>query len=177
VVAVSDGQTVLIGNDGGFGLPDARRFERDDGTEGEIPPDEVFLPPLRTAANGWAKWHAARDCGRKTVLYIESTSPQRTTDRYDWELYCADCGHHIRWDEVLYVSEAWYEDRRPASQEYDYYWRMFDDLRFAPETVLSLGPDPMEAVLKDAIDEAWRRHHERRKAHAERLSELSETDD
>lgn len=152
------GQMVLAGNDGGFGLPEARTYERDDGSEGIIPPDEIFMPPLRTRSNGWKKWHIKDDCGRESVYYIESPSPMRTSERYDWKLYCTICGHEIRWQDVLYVSETWYEDRREAKEAYD--WRLFKDLNLLPEQVLELGTDPNEAELLAAVGRAWDRYEE-----------------
>ena len=159
------GQTVLIGNDGGFGLPEARTYERDDGSMGEIPPDEIFLPPIRTVANGWQKYHAKRDCGRGTVYYVENTStPQRTTDRYDWKLACGKCRHHVRWDEVLYISEEWFYSRNEA-----FGYRMFDNLRLSEEQVLDLGPDPMESKLIDAIKTAFEDRDRMLEKHREEL--------
>lgn len=161
------GQTVLVGNDGGFGLPEARTYERDDGTQGVIPPDEIFLRPLRTAANGWQKYHAARECGAKGVYYIENTStPQRTTDRYDWKLACGMCDHHIRWDEVLFISEEWFYSRNQA-----FGYEMFDNLRLSEEQVLDLGPDPMESKLVDAIQTAFENRERAIEEHREALKE------
>lgn len=162
------GQTVLVGNDGGFGLPEARTYERDDGTPGEIPPDEVFLPPLRTVANGWQKYHAASECGHKTVYYVENTStPQRTTDRYDWKLACGRCGHHIRWKDVLYISEEWFYSRNET-----FGYRMFDNLRLSEEQVLDLGPDPVESVLVDAIKDAFEDRDQMLEEHRDYMKEM-----
>lgn len=158
-------QSALIGNDGGFGLPDTRTYTRDDGTEGEIPPDEVFLPPIRTKANGWRKWHASHDCGRNTVSYVESNTPQRTSERYDWKLYCFRCGRGVRWKDVLYISEEWYYDRLPAHNG-----PRFADLWLGEERVLDLGPDPIEAELLEAIREANEEREERREAMHKRLN-------
>lgn len=152
-------QTVLVGNDGGFGLPEAREFERDDGTTGIIPPDEVFLRPLRTRANGWKKYHTIEGCGSENVYYVEDPSPMRTSERYDWELYCMSCGHGARWQDVLFISEEWYEDRRHAKEAWD--WRMFDKLHLSEEQAVELGPDPNEAELIQTIGEAWERYQER----------------
>lgn len=161
------GQTVLVGNDGGFGLPEARTFERDDGTEGIIPPDEIYLSPLRTAANGWQKYHAGQDCGQKTVYYVENThNPQRTTDRYDWKLACGSCGHHIRWQDVLFISEEWFYSRNEA-----FGYRMFDNLRLSEEQVRSLGPDPMESQLVDAIQTAFEDRDEMLEKHRQALKD------
>lgn len=162
------GQTVLVGNDGGFGLPEARTYERDDGTEGEIPPDEIFLPPLRTAANGWQKYHARRDCGRKTVYYIENTStPQRTTDRNDWKLACGICDHHIRWDDILYISEEWFYSRNES-----FGYRMFDNLHLSDEQVLELGPDPMESKLVAEIRAAFEDRDRMLEEHRQTMKEM-----
>lgn len=176
------GQTVLAGNDGGFGLPEARTYERDDGTTGEIPPDEIFLAPLRTTANGWQKYHAHRDCGKQTVYYTENTStPSRTTDRFDWKLACGSCGRHIRWDEILYISEEWFYSRNDA---FDY--RMFDNLYLDEEQVLELGANPMESQLIDAIRTAFEERDRMLEAHREKMkeqgipayqNEVSESDD
>lgn len=154
-----DEQTVLVGNDGGFGTPEAREFERDDGTTGIIPPDEIYLRPLRTRANGWKKYHAVEDCGSENVYYIEDPSPMRTSERYDWELYCMSCGHGARWQDILYISEEWYWDRREAKAAYD--WRRFEELHLPEETVLGLGSDPMESELLAAIDQTWAEYQDR----------------
>jgi hypothetical protein len=160
-----DDQTVLLGNDGGFGLPEADTYERDDGTEGVIPPDEIFMPPLRTAANGWQKYHAAQDCGEKMVVYTENTStPQRTTKRYDWKLACRRCDHYIRWQDVLYISEEWFYDRAEAIGH-----RMFDNLWLSEEQVLDLGPDPMEAQLLEKIRVAFEDRDQMLKEHREAI--------
>lgn len=157
------GQTVLIGNDGGFGLPEARTYERDDGSMATIPPDGVFITPLRTTANGWQKYHAKRGCGARSVRYVENTAtPQRTTDRYDWKLYCYDCGHLISWDEVLYISEEWFYSRDSAFGH-----QLFDNLHLSEEQVLELGPDPMEAELVDAIQTAFNEREESLERHRE----------
>lgn len=146
-------QTVLVGNDGGFGLPDAREYEREDGTTGVIPPDEVFLRPLRTRSNGWQKYHAVADCGSQNVYYMEDPTGMRSSERHEWKLYCATCGHGARWQDVLFISDAWYWDRFEAREAYD--WRRFEKLHLSPERVLELGPDPMESALIAAIDDQW----------------------
>ena len=155
----SSDQLALVGNDGGFGLPEASTYERDDGSVGEIPPDEVFMPPIRTRSNGWKKWHAKPECGRETVYFIESQRPMHGTPRYDWKLYCASCGHQIRWDEILYLSQEWYVDRRHAGERWD--WRSFGDLHLTEEEVLELGTDPTESELVAAIGTAWDRYRQR----------------
>lgn len=149
-----ESQLTLVGNDGGFGLPEAETYERDDGSIGEIPPDEVFMPPIRARFNGWKKWHARSECGRETVYYVEDPSPMHGTERYDWDLYCFHCDRGVHWDEVLYVSEEWFVDRRDA-MGYRENWRMFEKLHLDAEAVVELGADPTESELLSAIDAAW----------------------
>lgn len=163
-------QLALVGNDGGFGLPKSRTYEREDGTVGEIPPEEVFMPPIRTRANGWKKWHAKRECGRETVRFVESDLPMHGTPRYDWKLYCFSCGYEINWDEVLYLSREWYSDRRYAGERYD--WRAFDDLHLTPEDVLDLGTDPTEPELLATIGAAWDRYVEKVDEYKQHMEEL-----
>jgi len=151
-------QTTLVGNDGGFGLPDARTYEREDGTEGVIPPDEIFLRPLRTRANGWKKYHADAGCGSENVYYVEDPSAIRTSERYDWTLYCMTCDHQVRWRDILYIGEEWYEDRRHAKEAWD--WRLFEKLHLSEEQALELGTDPNESELLAAIGQTWDRYQE-----------------
>lgn len=167
---IEGAQTTLVGNDGGFGLPDAREFERDDGTMGIIPPDEIFLRPLRTRSNGWKKYHATHECGSENVYYVEDPSPMRTSERYDWSLYCMTCDRQVRWQDLLYIGEEWYEDRRHAKEAWD--WRMFEKLHLSEEQALELGTDPNESELLAAIGEAWDHYQEQQEAWKDHFEEV-----
>lgn len=107
----------------------------------------VYAPPRRTRANGWVKFHAARDCGEQHVRFVEHTNWYTTSERHEYKLYCFSCRHEIREDEVLFVGGDWWTEHGWRT-----YGRGLDDLHLPPERVLGLGPDPDEEDLKDVLD-------------------------
>lgn len=111
------------------------------------PSEEVFTHPLRTIHNGWQKWHADRDCGRETVNYLENNSGRVAGERYEYVLYCFNCGHKVPENEVLFIEDDWYYDHAMNVHE-----AMFDDLWLPSERVLELGPNPDMDELLHALD-------------------------
>lgn len=115
--------------------------------DSDIPSDEVYLPPRRTLNNHWRKFHAARDCGERSVRYCEQNSHKPVSDRYEYGLYCFSCGYAIPENEVLFIGGDWWNE---------YGWRTFgrplDDLFIPAERVLELGPNPDEDELKHALN-------------------------
>lgn len=124
-----------------------RELNRYDGRDEDWPSDEVFEPPRRTLANGWRKFHAARDCGSDNLAFVEDTNMRMpSSKRYDYRLHCLSCGHKILEDEVLFIGDDWYGETG---------WKMFHDtienLWLPNERVLELGPDPDREALRDAL--------------------------
>jgi len=116
-------------------IDDFRHQNRYEGRHGSSPSDEVYKKPLRTRSNGWLKWHSS--CGRDTLHYIENTDLNPVDERYEWEIYCFECGHDIPENEVLFIDSEWYYE-----YGYDIYEQTFDSLFIPPERVIELGSDP-----------------------------------
>ena len=122
---------------------------RDRRTEDGYPinSDEVYAPPRRTVANGWAKFHAVRDCGEQNVRYVEHTSWHTTSERHEYRLYCFSCRYEVDESDVLFIGGDWWNENGWRT-----YGRPVDDLFIPPERVLDLGPDPDEDELKDVLN-------------------------
>jgi len=125
-----------------------RELNRYDGRHEKWPSKAVFAPPRRTLAEGWQKFHAARDCGSTNVYYIEENGTRHhSTDTYEYRLRCGSCGHRVPEDEILFVGGEWYSQ---------YGWQSFgrpiEDLRLPADRVLELGPDPSHDKLVDALE-------------------------
>lgn len=120
-----------------------RYNERDE----DYPSSEVYEHPLRTFANGWKKWHASRDCGRSKIHYLEMNHSKPVGDRYEWILYCFECGHEIPEDEVLFIDYEWFNQFA-----IDVYDERFDELWLPQERVLEIGPNPNSDELLKALE-------------------------
>lgn len=124
-----------------------RELNRYDGRDEDWPSDAVFEPPRRTVANGWRKFHAARDCGFEHVRFTESNSSGFSkTGRYDYSLRCPRCGYQIPEDEVLFIGGQWYEDHGIGIMR-----ETVDNLWLPRDRVVDLGPDPDEDELLEAL--------------------------
>ena len=123
-----------------------REMNRYDGRHAEWPSAAVFEPPRRTLANYWRKFHAARDCGAAKVSFLEETGHKPVSDKYEYRLFCWDCGHEIDEDEVLFIGGDWYSQHGWLT-----YGRPLDDLRLHRDRVLELGPDPDREALERAL--------------------------
>lgn len=117
------------------------------GLDEEWPSDEVFERPRRTFANGWKKWHAARDCGEGKLHFVENNGHRPTSERYEYSIRCWNCGHKVPEEEILFIGGDWWN-------EYGWkdYGRMLEDLFIPSERVLELGPDPDESDLRHALN-------------------------
>lgn len=114
------------------------------------PSTTVYESPRRTTRNGWAKFHADRECGRKNVVYVEARSRGITTDKREYRLRCTSCGHFIDEDEVLFIGGKWYN-----TVGIRHYTRPVDQLMIPPERVLELGPNPDQEELINALEVSW----------------------
>lgn len=124
-----------------------REMNRYDGLDDDWPSDEVYLPPKRTLANGWQKFHAARDCGQGKLHYVEKSGHRPTGERHEYAIRCWGCGYEIPEEEILFIGGDWWD-------EYGWqdYGRMLEDLYIPPGRVLELGPDPDQDDLRHALN-------------------------
>lgn len=121
-------------------------MNRYDEREKEWPSAEVYEAPRRTLANGWAKFHAERDCGRRSVRFVESDRHRSVSEKYEFNLRCSQCGYEIPEEEVLFIGGDWYTETGWLEAA-----RSIEDLWLPPERVLELGPNPEQDDLIQAI--------------------------
>lgn len=125
-----------------------REMNRYDERDEDYPSDTVYEPPRRTMGNGWAKFHAARDCGARNVAFVEDTNSRMVgSDRWDYDLRCWSCGHAVDEDEVLFIGGDWYNQHGILALA-----KSIDDLHLPEDRVLDLGPDPDQDELRHALE-------------------------
>ena len=124
-----------------------REMNHYDGLDDDWPSDEVYLSPKRTLANGWAKFHADRGCGRRKLHYVEMNGHRPTSDRYEYEIYCYNCGYRIPEEEILFIGGDWWSENGWME-----YGRPLEDIFLPPDRVLELGPAPDEDDLIHALN-------------------------
>lgn len=123
---------------------DLNRYdERDE----DWPSSAVYEEPRRTFHNGWRKFHAARECGTDRVRYVEETRTQSSDDRYEYRLYCWDCGYEVPEDEVLFIGGEWF-----SQHGWKAFGQMLENLCLPQDRVLDLGPDPDQTELIQALE-------------------------
>lgn len=123
-----------------------REMNRYDGSGADYPSDKVFAHPRRTLHNGWRKFHAANDCGRGKVAYVERTGTRPPGENYEHMLRCWECGHRVDEEDVLFIGGDWYSQH--GWQEYG---TPIESVYIPPKRVLDLGPDPDQDELIDAL--------------------------
>lgn len=106
----------------------------------------VYTQPRRERFNDWRKYHATHDCG-KEVVFVESTGDSLTSERYEYDLFCTACKYRVDEDDVLFIGGEWFEH-----EGWKHYGRPLSDLRLPPERVLSLGTDPNETEVIEALN-------------------------
>lgn len=125
-----------------------RELNRYDEYDADYRSGAVYESPRRTLADGWRKFHADRDCGRGKVTYFENISTRpHSSDRYEYDLYCRECGHRIDESEVLFLGGEWYSEHG-----WRHYGRPLEDLFIPPDRVLELGPNPDRDELVAALE-------------------------
>ena len=124
-----------------------RELNRYDDHDTDFRSSAVYDMPRRTASNGWRKYHADRDCGSRRVRYVESDASVYSSDKYDYDLFCWDCGYPIPESEVLFVGGDWYREHG-----WKHFGRPLEDLFLLPDRVLELGPTPDRDELVDALE-------------------------
>lgn len=109
---------------------------------------EVYEPPRRTISNRWVKFHAdpKRDCGSRNVHFIE-TQRNAIGEKYEYDLYCANCRQRVNEENVLFIGGEWYADKG-----WEAYQRPVEDIHMPSERVVELGPNPSEEELRDALE-------------------------
>lgn len=118
-----------------------------DDHDAEFRSSAVYDTPRRTASNGWRKYHADRDCGSRRVCYVESDASVYSSDKYDYDLFCWDCGYSIPESGVLFVGGNWYREHG-----WKHFGRPLEDLFLPTDRVLGLGPTPDRDELVDALE-------------------------
>ncbi len=124
-----------------------REMNRYDERDEDYPSDAVYEPPRRTMGNGWAKFHAARDCGARNVAFVEDTDSRLAGEKWSYKLRCWSCGHRVDEDEVLFIGSDWYNEHGILASG-----KSIDDLWLPNDRVLDLGPDPGADELRNALE-------------------------
>lgn len=110
------------------------------------PSAKAFETPRRTIYNGWRKFHADKGCGSDNVIYIENKNTP-IGEKYEYKLYCLDCGHEIDESEVLFIGGEWYR-----KQGWKTYGDTLENLHIPEHRILSLGPNPDQDELMGVLN-------------------------
>ena len=124
-----------------------REMNRYDGRNDDWPSDVVYTEPRRTLSNYWQKFHAARDCGRDKLAFVEQNTHHSTSEKYEYKIRCWECGHEVPEDEILFIGGDWF-----SRHGWQHYGRALNNLWLPPERVLALGHDPDRDELEDALE-------------------------
>lgn len=124
-----------------------RELNRYDDHDKDFRSRVVYEPPRRTLEHGWRKFHATRDCGRAKVNYVEQTTHRPGGEKWEFDLYCWECGHRVDEDEILFIGGQWYTENG-----WQTYGKGIERLYIPPARVLELGPDPDRDELRNALE-------------------------